>query len=207
MSDTHTWNVNVEVINGSAAFQETSAVVGDTIHADFTWNDAVKIGDVYAQMWIFDPDGMVAATHNETQLPTGSRTLACVATQPGVWRAKIEVWDGSVWLPFEATLTVNGPNMKIEPSSEFFTGPFVAGTTQNVCNVHVKNYGDITAHATVSLWEYPNYSGQAFLESKQALDVAPGETVIVSFDRLIPPDDYWLLGVKAWGTGEQEPSW
>lgn len=95
------------VTSGSANFQETSAVVGDTLHADFAWANAYKIGDIYVSMWIFDPDNMVKAYYYELTNSTDSKTLACVTDQSGTWRAKIEVWDGSNWLTYTDTVNVS----------------------------------------------------------------------------------------------------
>lgn len=110
-----TWLEYVDTVNvigvatsGSANFQETSAVVGDTIHADFFWANAHKIGDIYVAMWIFDPDNMVKAYYYELVNATGNNTLEYDTDKTGTWRAKIEVWDGSTWLEYPDTISVTG---------------------------------------------------------------------------------------------------
>ena len=97
----------VSATSGSASFQESSAAVGDTIHADFTWTDAVWNAAVgfYAVMWILDPEG----TTYDNEAPgtsSGSDTLSCVTDKSGIWTARIDIWDGSTWLTYTDTVTV-----------------------------------------------------------------------------------------------------
>lgn len=317
--------------SGSANFQETTATVGNTIHAEFTWSNAVEGVAGYAFMEIIDPNGTTKASWLELLSPNGSRTLSYTTDVIGIWVAEISIWTGITWLIFNDTIYVSeisdevilteavtcewvngfedhgptvtefaltdwvwaylqvhsdadlygkvmtrewwfksvgesvftkrsestktctshynnwatwptedmgnqyGPgwgyiavlvdgvflgttnqyvigdpsevaDMRIEPSSEFFTGPFVESTIQLVCNVHVKNYGDVVSSVQLELWEYPGATNQNRVAYWSIPSVAPGETIIRGFDAEIPPGISWPLGVKVWGAGETEPS-
>lgn len=315
--------------SGTANFQETSADVGDTIHANFTWDNAVDHPIAgFGAIYIKDPSGTPVASEPLSQF-AGSDTLSCIADVAGTWTAEIEVWDGNSWVEDDDSLDVgesgevtlteavtcdwvngfedHGPtvtefdltewvwaylqvhsdsdlygkvmkrewwfketgqssftkrsesnntctghynnwatwptedmgnqygpgegyvrvlvdniylgktnnyqvigglvDMQIEPTSEFFTGPFVAGTIQLVCNVHVKNHGTVASSVQIELWEYPGSSPQNRVGYWSIPSLAPGETIIRGFEVTIPPDTPWPLGVKVWGGGETEPSW
>jgi len=100
----------------------------------------------------------------------------------------------------------DSPNMKIEPSSEFFTGPFAAGTIQTVASVDVTNDGDVAATLQIELWEYPGTTNENRVAYWSIPNLAPGETIIKGLDVAIPPGTTWPLGIKVWGVGETEPS-
>jgi len=214
MSDTHTWNVDILGEYGTAEFQETSATNGQTVHADFTWNNAVKIGDIYAAMWIFDPDGNVHAYDYVTQEPAGLQTLQCVIDMPGIWVAKIEVWDGFVWQEYFDYITVSSSFFVIDYStSDFFTGPFPTNATVTVANIAITNTGDIATPGIIKLYEDPSYSTEAYLGYVDVSEIQPGTTSLpIPVTVLTPLDaiNNWLLGVKVYGTGnngETEPPW
>jgi hypothetical protein len=108
--------------SGSADWQEDSAVVGDTIHADFTWTNAKYhwVGECYACMYIYDPDNVIKASYIEEVSYTGSHTLQYTTDMAGSWLAKIKVYDGSDWLEYTDTLVVttdnSAPNTPTTPS-------------------------------------------------------------------------------------------
>ena len=78
---------------GTASFQETSAKVGDTIHANFTWTDAIRhVSDhVYAVMRIVDHTGATRAVYFEYYNDTGSNSLSFSTDMSGTWTALLHV--------------------------------------------------------------------------------------------------------------------
>jgi len=209
MSDTHTWNVDIFLpATGSVNIVESSVSPGDYIHADFTWERALQcIPFIYARLHIYDPDGIEVEGYDEFVLTTGSKQLTHLVEKTGTYTAELQVCIGQTWIYFSDTVTSYGPDMKIEPDSEFFTGPFIAGTMQRVCSIYVRNYGNASAPAHIELWEYPNTSSQELLGSWITQSVEPGTTIQRDFEITIPDETYWPLGVKVWGQGELEPSW
>jgi len=210
MSDIYTWNVSIEKPTScSASFRETAVAIGDTIHADFTWINAKYnfTGDIYAIMYLYDPDNVMVDSYEENASSSGSKTLQFIVDMPGTWSARIDAYDGSGWVTDTATIGVAGPDMKIEPTSIFYDGPFVSGAMEVVCVIDVKNYGNASAPAHIELWEYPNTPSQYRLGYWDTLAVAPGETIQRNFEIFIPDKTSWPLGVKVWGIGESEPSW
>lgn len=96
----------------TATFQEDSAKVGETIHADFTWTDAKWRGLPYfhyAGMWIEDPNGDSRIDYFELSNATGSKTLEFKTDMAGTWRCLIKVWDGSKYVECTDTVPVSGP--------------------------------------------------------------------------------------------------
>jgi len=96
--------------SGTANFQESSANVGDTIHADFTWADAeLSPYGNYAAMWIEDPYGNQYDYYSETVNPTGSHTSSYTADMVGTWYAGILVWNGVTFVSATDTINVTEP--------------------------------------------------------------------------------------------------
>ena len=92
----------------TASFQETSAHVGDTIHADFTWSGAVKHpSGWYALLYLADPDDIIRDNHIEYSLSSGSKTLEYKTHMAGTWQCLIEVWDGSKYIQCWDTVVVS----------------------------------------------------------------------------------------------------
>jgi len=98
---------------GSASFQESSANVGDTIHANFSWTGASYhfTGECYATMYIYDPDNNYVASYIEGASYTGSKTLSAVADTEGTWKAEIKIWNGRRWLSYTDTILVSTPSV------------------------------------------------------------------------------------------------
>jgi hypothetical protein len=213
MSDTHIWNVEVLApTSGSVSFVEATAVIGDLIHADFSWDNAVyhPTGAVYATMYLYDPNNNVVDSYIEEAVYTGTHQLSALANIQGDWKAEIKIWDGDEWLTLTDILHVSGPDIRIEPASEFFNGPFIAETMQTVCNVVVKNYGDLGDQVHINLYEYPNTASENLVGSwYTGANVEPGITIERGFDLLIPGTHAytWPLGVKVYGNLEAVPSW
>jgi len=92
----------------SASFQESSANVGDTIHADFSWAGALfnPVGG-FANMVIQDPDGNNCSGYADVTHSAGSRTLSCTTDKIGTWTARISVWNGFMWIEATDTIIVN----------------------------------------------------------------------------------------------------
>jgi len=112
LADKNQWTVQIvaAIASGSASFQETSAIVGDTLHADFTWQDAL-INDAgssayYCAMAIINPDNEKPAYYREYDNPDGSKLLEWVTDRPGTWTAQIDVWDGNDWITYMEPITV-----------------------------------------------------------------------------------------------------
>ena len=84
----------------TANWRETDPTVGDTIHADFTWANAVwhQTGEFFCSMAIYDPNGALKAHYVEEIDDTGSHTLEVIANIPGQWECIIKVWDGTDWV-------------------------------------------------------------------------------------------------------------
>jgi len=107
------WSVEIiaATASGSASFQETSAVIGDTLHADFTWQDAIINGAgssaYYCAMAIINPDNHKPAYYREYDDPDGSHLLEWVADMVGTWTAQIDIWDGTGWITYMEPITVS----------------------------------------------------------------------------------------------------
>jgi hypothetical protein len=94
---------------GSADWQESSANVGQTIHAYFTWTNAhwkPNPYDCYSDMYIKSPTGAVRVEFLGEQ-SSGSHILSFTADMAGIWLAEIKVWDGSNWLTYSDCITVS----------------------------------------------------------------------------------------------------
>ena len=100
---------SIGATSGSANFRETSAVVGDTIHADFTWSNAQYhfVGECYATMYIYDPNNNPVTSYIEGASYSGSKTLSAVADMVGDWKAVLKVWNGNTWLEYPDTINVS----------------------------------------------------------------------------------------------------
>ena len=94
--------------SGTADFQETTADIGDTIHAEFHWYDAVWSfsGEYYCDMSIKDPGGHNHDYYVEEDDEDGTNFLSCVTDEIGIWEAELKVWDGSDWLTYSDTIYV-----------------------------------------------------------------------------------------------------
>jgi len=130
--------------SGSASFQESSANVGDTLHADFTWSGASYhfVGECYATMYIYDPSGNVAKSYIEGSSYSGSKTLSCIANMVGTWLSVIKVWNGRIWIEYSDTVSVTEPGG--EGSAEIRTVNAPASFVPDVpfyVNVTIKNIG------------------------------------------------------------------
>lgn len=79
-----------------ADWQETTATVGQTIHADFTWSGAFYNPNqgFYATMSIWDPNNQQKASYTEQYTGTGTHTLSYTANIAGSWKAYIFVYTG-----------------------------------------------------------------------------------------------------------------
>jgi len=95
--------------SGSADFHETSAVVGDTVHAEFHWNDAVwnNVGEFYCDMSIKDPNGDNCSYYAEEETSSATNFLSCVTDMSGTWTAQISIWDGNDWITYTDTIQVS----------------------------------------------------------------------------------------------------
>ena len=142
------------VTSGSANFQETSAVVGDTIHADFTWNNAVYYQpcNCYAAMYIIDPDG-IATYYNEPNLGTGNKTLTYVTDKVGTWTAAIDINDGADWVTATDDLYVSEPGGGNASITNFTITPNPVPLGDNV-TVYVRgvNTGGSSEYFCIGIW-------------------------------------------------------
>jgi len=98
---------------GSASFQESSATVGDTIHADFTWDNALfhATDHLFATMAILDPNDTPRAIYIETNNNSGSKQLSFTTDMVGTWTAIIDVSNLVNYITYTDTVAVSsGPN-------------------------------------------------------------------------------------------------
>jgi hypothetical protein len=105
----------------NADWEEDSAVVGDTIHAHFTWSGAFYNPNqgFYATMSIWDPDNQLRASYTEQFESSGSHTLSVTADIAGTWRANIFVYTGfTTWITDDDYITVSPPpQLSYSPST------------------------------------------------------------------------------------------
>ena len=98
------------MVSCTASFQETSVNVGDVIHADFTWTDALWhiFDNVYAVMRITDPTGATRAVYFEYVNDTGSHSLSFTTDMAGTWTALISVANITQYVECTDTVMVSG---------------------------------------------------------------------------------------------------
>ena len=95
-----------------ADWQETSATVGQTIHADFTWSGAFYNPNqgFYATMSIWGPDNQQRTYYTEQYASSGSHTLSFQTDMAGNWKAYIFVYTGfTTYITDDDYLTVTSP--------------------------------------------------------------------------------------------------
>jgi len=94
--------------SGTASFQESTADIGDTIHAEFTWTDAQwnTAGEFFCDMSIKDPNENNHDYYVEEYDSSGHIFLSAVTDEIGIWEAQLKVWDGSAFLTYSATVYV-----------------------------------------------------------------------------------------------------
>jgi len=212
MSDTHIWNVEVlSPTTGSATFREPNPVSGQTIHADFTWDNAVMnwTSDTYAMMYIQDPDGNTVDYEELTQ-SSGSYTLSAVMDLPGIWYATIGVWDGNEWLSFNDTVSLASACFKIIFSeSTFEEGPVAAGAQMAACVLTVENVGNMSAMGVLRLYEHPNTPSELEIHQQPIPTILAGAYLsnIVVPIYATETEGTWPLGIKVHAIGEHgEPA-
>jgi len=209
MSDTHIWNVDViqPDATGTAVFQETSPQNGDLVHADFTWANAYwhPIADVFATMYILDPNGLTVAVYDEVSNSSGSHQLTYVIDMPGTWTAKIAIWDGNDWVEFADTIAIESAFFEIVLSqSTFESGPIQAGAPLYACVLTVENTGSLPENGIVRLFEYPNSSQENEIASLPITTIQPGtyhSNIILPIYAPVTVGE-WPLGIKVYATGE-----
>jgi len=113
--------------------------------------------------------------------------------------------DTHIWVATIAGMC----NAKIDPSSDFYTGPFTPNTRARICDLYVKNAGDVEGRIKIRVYEHPGEPTEHIIADLITdAPVSPGSTVLIPIDVNIPdkPGD-WPLGVKVWCETEAEPSW
>ncbi len=186
---------------GSANWQETSASIGDTIHADFTWSNAKWHDmDIRAAMYIKNPDGDIKASYGSEDAD-GSKTLEYTVDMVGTWTAEIEVHAGSDnWLeftdsliisPIYYTLTVNtqgSGTVSLSPSG----GTYESGTVVT-----------LTANPA-SGWYFDEWSGdKSGSINPTTITMSRDKSVTAHFTENDP--EYYTLTVNTQGCGDVTP--
>lgn len=138
----------------TASFQETSANVGDTIHADFTWTDAKKhSSQVFSAMYIINPSGQNKAVALNYVYTTGSKTLSCVTDAVGTWTCRIAAWDGSEWIEATDTIYVSaGPSGNAQLTYfNIAPNPVPIGDSTTVYTTG-QNIGGVAGNFCIGIW-------------------------------------------------------
>jgi len=160
----------------SASFQESSANVGDTIHADFSWLNGVvdPVSGYVADYYIIDPSGN-AVVYGTSSNVDGSDMLYYVADQAGVWKAEIYIWDGSTYLTSVDTVPVSTPG-EGEADIVAVEAPDVfEPDVQFVMRVTVKNTGSFADNLFVKLTNVD--TGEVLQDMATTTPIEPGNTI------------------------------
>jgi len=225
MSDIKTWDVTVLTptactatfvdVGGTKIPDGTDVKINTTIYAEFTWTNAIEKLGMFAKMFIFEPDGTTVAASWIEFAPNGSgngsKTLSCLADKPRGWTASIQVGYIIDWVRCDDILMVNGAYAELSLNSTYEDGPFIPGTTHEICDLIVLNTGNIAEGINIELCEYPGEADEYQL-SLVTTDPVPsdGGSVEQPFDVEIPGDTdtyMWPLGVRVWGVSEAKPTY
>jgi clostripain len=139
----------------SADWQETSAVVGQTIHADFTWSGAFYHPNYgfWATMCIIDPNDEPRISYTECFASSGSHTLSFQTDMAGTWRANIFVWTGfsSHMEDDDYIDVIPGPQLSFSPSSINFGTQYQGWTGSSTFEIWNSGGGTLTYSLSESL--------------------------------------------------------
>jgi len=125
------------VTSCSAKFRGTSAKIGDTIYADFTWTGGVidPASGWVADMYLVNPNGK-DVEYSTSVLTTGTNSLSFVADMEGTWKAIIFVWDGNNYIHCEDTIDVTDGNIVC---GDFYDQPTCEAANCYWCNGKCQN--------------------------------------------------------------------
>lgn len=202
----------------TAHWREANPEVDDTINADFTWSNAREHGSgIYCSMGIYDPDGILVDSYDETTNETGSYTLSVTADVAGDWTCLIAAWTGFAWLYASDVVYVSpgggdGPWMVFRHDlSTWYTGSYEPGQQNvNLAEAWFENAGDVTSGTIyIRLYAYPGETNEELLASTQSWGYAPGEIDGVLLKGNIPVNatDPLPVGIKIWDESNPEPLW
>jgi len=164
------------VTSGSANFQESSADVGDTIHADFSWLNAMfNLPDGFAHMVIQDPDGNNCSGYIDVTHSAGSHTLSCTTDKIGTWTARISVWNGFMWIEATDTVPVSTPGEGEADIVDVEAPDVFEPDVQFVMCVTVENTGSFADNLFVKLTNVD--TGEVLQDMATTTPIEPGNTI------------------------------
>ena len=205
MSDSHTWNVDIEGGIPTAVIVEPSD--GAIVENPVSFMGYGEPTENFKSLLWYDGSNPIHEDDNasgssfEYTLSPGVHNIGFIVF------SETNGWSEYTWI----TITViAGGVIATIVSGEWYTGPYTPGEVVTLAKVTVRNDGNIAGGISYCDFFYPGQPNEIRGTTVGYSPLQPSETKDFYPMATIPPDAQpgaLPAGVKVWGDTEEEPSW